>query len=180
MNNLEEYIKSNRSEFDHKEPRDKLWDRIEADLDQSQNQWDSGWLWKAAVVVLLAVCSFLVWERNQEQSIDNSVASEFYVNPEFVETELYYTDLIAQQSMAVQEFDINDPEIKENFKVDIASLDTMYQELKQEYVDTGNEAVLDAMIGNLQLRMELLNEQLLILEQIQNDYNNETHEVKNL
>ena len=25
MNNLEEFIKANREEFDHKEPRDKLW-----------------------------------------------------------------------------------------------------------------------------------------------------------
>lgn len=178
MNNLEQFIKSRREEFDSKIPREKLWSRIEADLDNSKGDW--GWMWKAAVVVLLAVCSFLIWERSHNQPVDSTVASEYMVNPEFVETELYYTQLIAQKSQMVAEYDLEDPELKENFKRDLASLDTMYQELQEEYVVSGNDVVLEAMIENLQLRMELLNQQLEILAEIKNDYNNETIETKNL
>ncbi|GJM28207.1 MAG: hypothetical protein DHS20C17_08420 [Cyclobacteriaceae bacterium] len=178
MNKLEEFIKANREEFDNKQPREKLWSSIESEM--AQNQQDYSWLWKAASVVLLAVCSFLIWERSTQQIEESPLATEPRVDLEFVETELYYTQLIAKQLRAVDQFDLNDPEIKENFKRDLASLDTMYQQLKIEYVETSNEAVVEAMIGNLQLRMELLNEQLLILEQIENDYNNDTHEVEHL
>ena len=122
------------------------------------------------MVLLLAVCSFLIWERSQYQSKDSAVASEFHLDPEFLETELYYTQLISEQRVVVEQFDLNDPELKESFRRDLATLDTMYQELKLEYVETSNEAVLEAMIGNLQLRMELLNQQVLILEQIKNEY----------
>ena len=41
MNNLEEYIKANRVDFDHKEPREKLWSRIESDLDKDPRNF--GW-----------------------------------------------------------------------------------------------------------------------------------------
>jgi hypothetical protein len=172
MNNLEEFIKSNREEFDDKEPREKLWARIESDLDERPSY---GWIWKAAAVLLLAVCSFLIWERNQNQALDPGAISE--LNPEFMETELYYTQLISQQRVMVEQFDLNDPELKESFRRDLAVLDTAYQELKLEYVETSNEAVLQALIDNLQLRMELLNQQVLILEQIKNDYRNETYQI---
>ena len=174
MNNIEEFIKANREEFDHKEPREKLWARIESDLDHSNGY---GWIWKAAVVLLLAVCSYLIWERSQYQPLDATVASELQLDPEFLETEIYYTQLISEQRVIVEQFDLNDPELKESFRRDLASLDTMYQELKLEYVETSNSAVLEAMIGNLQLRMELLNEQVLILEQIKNQYRNETYKI---
>ena len=178
MNNLEEFIKNHREEFDNKQPREKLWERIESDLDQSHR--DYRWLWKAAVVVLLAVCGYLVWERNQQTPADAPLASDMMVDPEFLETELYYTQLITEQRMMVDQYDLDDPQLKENFKRDLASLDTMYQELKLEYVETSNEAVLEAMIGNLQLRMELLNQQLQILAQIKNEYKNESDQLENL
>ena len=124
-------------------------------------------------MLLLAVCGYLIWEKNVSQHSEEELVTELPVHPEFVETELYYTQLIGQQQRAVEEFDLNDPEMKQSFRNDLASLDTMYQQLKLEYVETSNEAVLEAMIGNLQLRMELLNEQLQILERISNDNKNE-------
>ena len=178
MNNLEEYIKNNRAEFDHKEPREKLWNRIESELDGDTR--NVGWIWKAAVVVLLAACGYLIWERGQIQTPDEIMAMDLLVDPEFVETELYYTQLIAEQKRLVDQFDLDDPELKESFRKDLAELDTSYQELQQEYVDTSNEVVLEAMIDNLQLRMELLNQQLVILEQIKNDYRNETEQIENI
>ncbi len=171
MSNLEQFINANREEFDRKEPRTKLWARIETDLD---GKTDFGWMWKAAVVVLLAVSGYLVLERSQHKSIDTAFASEFYVDPEFVETELYYTQLITQKRLVVEEYDLEDQELKEGFRNDLASLDTTYLELKEEFIDTSNETVLEAMINNLQERMELLNQQLMILETIENDYHDET------
>jgi hypothetical protein len=178
MNNLEEFIKKNRTEFDHKEPREKLWDRIESDLDGNPPKF--AWIWKAAVVVLLAACGYLIWERGHVETTDPVASADLLVDPEFVETELYYTQLIAEQRRLVEQFELDDPELKENFRRDLASLDTAYQDLQQEYVDTSNETVLEAMIDNLQLRMELLNQQLVILKQIKDDYENETEQIENI
>ncbi len=178
MNDLEKFIRENRAEFDHMQPRQKLWERIESDLDQGKS--DYTWIWKAAVVVLVAVCAYLISERNAPTAENANIASELVVDPEFVETELYYTQMIAEQRLILDQFDLDDPQLKENFKRDLASLDTMYQELKLEYVETSNEAVLEAMIGNLQLRMELLDQQLQILERIENEGKNESHHIENL
>jgi len=178
MNNIEEFIKANRDQFDAKEPREKLWNQIETDLYSSKD--DYRWLWKAAVVVLLAVCGYLIFERSQEKPFEGQLVSEFYVDPEFEETEHYYTELIAQKSKVVSEFNLEDAEIKNEFKKDISSLDTMYLELKQEFIETGNATVLDALIRNLQLRMELLDQELMILEKIENDNHDETSEIEYL
>jgi len=178
MNNLEKFIKTNREDFDIKEPRTKLWARIETDLD---GKTDYGWMWKAAVVVLLAVSGYLIFERSQGQSTESMVASEFFLDPEFMETELYYTQLIAQKSLVIAEYNLKEEaDIKTGFKNDIAVLDTMYQELKQEFIDTSNEIVLDAMIHNLQLRMEMLNQELMILETIEKHHDEKTNETQYL
>ncbi len=177
MNNLEQYIRNNKAEFDNKEPRDKVWTRVEKDLDMGKA--DYGWLWKAAVVVLLAVSSYLIWER-QDPAINNAVASEFYLDAQFVETELYYTQLITQKRLMVIGYDLEDTELKQGFGIDLASLDTIYQELKQEFINTNNEVVLDALINNLQVRMELLNQQLMILETIEKHNDEKTNETQYL
>lgn len=164
MNNLEQYIRNNKEEFDNKEPRDKLWTRVEKELDNGKT--DYSWMWRAAVVILLAVSGYLIWER-QDHAIETTVASEFYLDAQFTETELYYTQLIAQKRLLVVDYHLEDQEIKQDFKMDLASLDTIYLELKQEFINTNNEAVLDALINNLQARMQLLNQQLMILETIE-------------
>ena len=180
MNNLEEFIRANREEFDSKEPREKLWSHIESDLDGG-SQKDFGWMWKAAVVVLVAVCGFLIWERGQHQvNISTASATDLYMGPEFLETELYYTQLITQKQQQVESFNQGDPELKNDFKNDLASLDTIYHELKQEYIETGNDVVLDAMMSNLQLRKELLDQELMILEKLENEYRHETNEIEYL
>lgn len=176
MDNLEQFIKSEREAFDNKEPREKLWSRIESDLDSRQDRW--GWIWKAAVLVLIPLCGFLLWERGQnDQLAQDFPQTDVFVDPEFEETELYYSQLISQKKGIIEQFQVEDPNIKESFKLDISALDSLYLELKTELIETGNTAVLEAMVNNLQLRMELLNQQLMILEQIEHD-NNEKQPTK--
>lgn len=163
MDNLEQIVRSRRQAFDDKEPRSKLWDRIEADLDQKESHW--GWLWKAAVLVLIPVCGFLIWERGQYYPAQPQ-HPVVQIDPEFEETEMYYSQMINEKKMLIDNFKINDLAIKEEFQRDLASLDSLYLELKTEFIETNNTSVVDAMIYNLQLRMDLLNRQIMILEKI--------------
>ncbi len=171
MDNLEKYIKSNRESFDQLEPRDKLWDRIESDLDQNPQQW--GWIWKAAVAILIPVCGFLIWERSQTTTLvpGDLASQEIQMDPEFIETELYYTQLISEKRVLIDNYVTDDPELKASFQNDLNGLDSLYLELKNEFIATNNSSVVDAMINNLQLRMELLNQQIMILEKIDQQKN---------
>ena len=168
MDNLEQIITSQREAFDDKEPREKLWERIEFEMDKPQQ--NLSWLWKAAVIVLVALCGFLLWERGENQAYVDQLVE---LDPEFEETEMYYSKLISEKQLIIENFQIDDPALKVSFKNDMASLDSMYTELKTEFIETNNTAVIDAMIYNLQLRMELLNQQLMILEKIEQRNNEE-------
>ena len=64
------------------------------------------------------------------------------------------------------------PEQQEQFLLEIDQLDSMYLELKKTYqTNASNDRVMDAMISNLQLRLEILNRQLDILQNIKNQNN---------
>ena len=59
------------------------------------------------------------------------------------------------------------PDLCSDLNSEISALDTMYTQLKVQYVNTnGNEAVLRAMIENLQAQVQLLGRQLQMVEQI--------------
>ena len=62
----------------------------------------------------------------------------------------------------------------EDFMRDIDQLDKMYGKLKQD-LNSGSESnLVDAMIRNLQLRIEILNQQLQIIQSIEKSQNNDT------
>ncbi len=173
MDNLEKYLRSHRDALDVKEPRDKVWNRIETELDETPGH--KMWLWKAAVIVLIAVCAFLVWERNYWRDHSAAVAvSEINLDPEFEETELYYTQLIQEKQQLITHYRQQNPDLVESFQADLDNLDSLYLELKTEFIETSNQTVVEAMINNLQLRMELLNQQIKILEKIDNNHHEET------
>ncbi len=171
MDKLEKFIKSRREAFDTEAPSDGIWARIERELHPTSR--DYGWIWKAAVAVLVAVCSFLLWDRSQNAGPE-TVTAYYYMDPEFEETELYYTRLISEKKRLIENIDLDDPGIKEGFRKDLEALDSLYIALKNEFIETSNAAVVDAMIENLQLRMQILNQQQMILEKLNNTKDNET------
>jgi hypothetical protein len=72
----------------------------------------------------------------------------------------------------------NYPEMYEEFSKEIAKMDSTYKRLNSELAGSPNqEAVLQAMIRNLQMQTEVLNQQLNIIEhynQMKKDEKNET------
>jgi hypothetical protein len=67
--------------------------------------------------------------------------------------------------------------IEEDFGKDLAGLDSSYHRLKRELASTPNkEQIMDAMILNLQMRMEILNKQLKTLEKIKSIKSNRKNE----
>ncbi|HSP12375.1 MAG TPA: hypothetical protein VLO29_07590 [Salegentibacter sp.] len=78
------------------------------------------------------------------------------VSPEFKKIENFY---LASLNMELAKIDINDEnrDLINSFMEQLADLDEEYQRLNTEISKNGpNEQSIDAMIGNLQLRLELL------------------------
>lgn len=160
---LEKFIMENREDFNNATPSDKAWEGIDQKLGKKQAVWPI--VWKIAAMLFLASTIYLMIDRSQTESMEGPRLSD-----EFTQAEDYYVSLIAQRKQAIQEQ--LTPEQHEQFLVEIDQLDSMYLELKKTYqTNASNERVMDAMISNLQLRLDILNKQLDILQNIKNQNN---------
>lgn len=157
---LEKFIMENRGAFDDTTPSEKAWSKIDQKLGKKHSIWPT--MWKVAAVVFMASTIYLMVDRNANEIEEGPMLSE-----EFVQAEDYYVSLISQKRQAIKEQ--LTPEQQEQFLVEIDQLDSMYVELKKTYqTNASNDRVMDAMISNLQLRLEILNRQLDILQNIKN------------
>ncbi len=165
---LEKYIQSNRGKFDEESDKEALWSRIEHDLDKSASRVNLNWVWKAAAVLFMAATLLLSLDRldsNQETLVENNM------DQEFVKVEAFYTNLIEQKRQELKQIDRVG--LSENFLKELDELDSTYKNLKNTYkTNISQEKILNAMIENLQLRIQILNKQLEILQAL-NEKENE-------
>ncbi len=166
---LEKFIKSHRADMDDKEPRPDLWIDIANEISSETKQRSISksfvW-WRAAAVLLLFVTSLLVLEKFVSEPEKEVVV----VNQQLLEAESFYTSLINQKRDEVLKLS-KDLTLGDEFENEISTLDSMYNVLKDDLKNGNEENVVDAMILNLQLRIELLNRQLNIIQSIENSKN---------
>jgi hypothetical protein len=161
---LEKFIKEHRSQFDAGEPRPDLWIDIANEMNDAHKQKSlrmSNAIWRAAAVILLLVTSWLVVEK----IIQKPESAEMYVNQDLQEAEAFYFSLISKKKQEVIE--LSDAlNIGNEFENEINKLDAVYDVLRDNLKNGNQEDVVDAMILNLQLRIEILNQQLNIIQTI--------------
>jgi len=163
---LEKYINEHRSEFDAESPSSEAWKNIRDGLGDERANMNTAWYWKAAAVMLLMLSTYLIVDKvSQSDSTTPFIAQLEEPEDEFVMAEDYYFSVINQKIVEIQESELS-PEIKKDFTQEIQRLDEMYSELQLEYQQVQDEKIKDAMILNLQLRINLLNEQLNIIRNI--------------
>lgn len=143
------------------------------------------WLAAASVAVLLGLGGVLfesssyknssvvdtsTWvEENKEQPVKEFELQE--VAPEFKKIENFY---LASLNIELASLDVNDRnrEIVDSFMKQLAGLDQEYQRLNEELYQYGaNSQTLEAMVRNLQFRLELL-------LQVKNRIENNKHKMK--
>ena len=173
---LEKFLRTHRADLDDKLPRKDLWDDIEADLNSpvKQRQMLGSFIaWRAAAIILLLITSWLVFDKIGQNIPDNEQVDIAEISPELVEAESFYVTLIEQKS---KEIDVLSRKygLEEEFHADIEMLDLLYIALKNDLKFGNEEVLVDAMILNLQLRIEILNKQLSIIRSIENIQKDET------
>ena len=159
---LERFITQNRSQFDDKQPNDVVWnvinDRLAVNPDVKVRQL----VWWRAAAVIFFVCSIgLLFKDGLLPVSQNELTDD-----PFVQTEHYYASQIADKEQLIQVYLVNYPGLGVEFKSDLEQLDDIYLQLKADYKINNSEIVLDALIMNLQSRIDLLNRQLNIIKSI--------------
>ena len=145
------------------------------------------WLSIAASIVLLISLGIKFYPTNNiEDDPKNTVIKKVSnakkditlgnISPEFQTLETYYTNSI---NLALSELDVNDEnkDIIDGYLLKIAQLTKEYKSLTKELNTNGvNDATIDALISNLQLRLQLLQRLKKQLKQIKqlNTTKNET------
>ena len=166
---LEKFIKSHRAEMDGEEPRPDLWIDIANEISsktKQRNLTKSFVWWRAAAIFLLFITSLMVLEK----FISQPEKEEITMNQQLQEAESFYIELISQRKEnLISRSEALD--LGEDFVKEINMLDSMYNVLKKDLANGNEENIVDAMILNLQLRIEVLNKQLSIIQTIENSKN---------
>lgn len=159
-NTLKYFIDRHREAFDDKIPGDHVWHRISSQLKPGQPVpwWNSLLLWRMAATLLLGLSVFF-WSQ-RETTNDNRMANQ--VRGEFLDVESYYRQEIARKVALIDNFD--ETEEKDQFVQDFQKLDAMYQVLRDELQSRPSKKVRDALILNILVRVDLLNQQIKKLE----------------
>ena len=156
---LEEFIRENRAAFDDKEPSDKVWKNINASLGSNRTGvWNSLVLWRAAAIIFMVLCGYLLIPKNAENSIAKDNTSS-----EFDDVEAFYIRQISEKVEMIDEFQKS--EGLNGFTHDFQQLEAMYMVLKEEIKTSPSQKVKDALVLNLLVRIDLLNQQLHKLEE---------------
>lgn len=169
MNNLEQFIRENKDQFDDQRPDRSIWLEIERNLDkptENKNIFRLSFFKIAASVVLTLSVGVLI-------GINYSASSKemnYTISPEmkqYKETEAFYN---TQVSRKLEQ--LTDPTIKRNVENDLNQLDEIYNELKSEMLNTqytNSSMMIDAMIQNHKTKVEILENILNKQNQIKND-----------
>ncbi len=167
---LEEFVKANREEFNDIVPSPDLWSRIEKVLPQqfeqqkkNEKSFSLGFVLRvAASVIVVMGISFVIYLRSNSKKEVNYAS----INPVYAQQQTRYVALIANKRTELKNISQADPELYNEFSAETAKMDSVYKKLRSDLVTSPNpELVLRAMIRNLEIQTEVLNQQLNVIEQ---------------
>ena len=189
MSRLEQFIKDHRREFDGEEPDPRIWKRVNDEVNSKKKtgrvfklnrmQWSA-----AAAIIIVIGGSILYMTLNNgikpppesgtivqtAPPAQSDIISD--INPTYAKEVYHFTQLIELKQTQLKQIEKDDPVLYKQFMSDINKLDSSYLKLKEELPSNPNrEQLLEAMIQNLQLQTELLNQQLQIIQKIKQSKN---------
>lgn len=186
MSKLEKFIDDNRNDFDDKIPSSKVWENIEASVIMKNEEKKIittpffKWSLAAGLLLLIGISALIILNNNKKHSEpeiakhDNTVDSSIYrLAPEEAPQMNQFAKLIEVKQEELKILSKEQPQLYQKFTKDITQLDSSYNILKKQLGKTPNkEMLIEAMIQNLQLQLNVLNQQLNIINQIKKSKSN--------
>jgi len=183
---LEDFIKNNRKDFDELEPSADLWSRIEKHLPaegavpkkREVKTFSLGFVMRmAASVIIVMGIGFAFYLHNEKKTGVDFAA----INPVYAQEHTRYVSLVESKRTEVMAISKSDPQLYQEFNSEIAKMDSTYKKLNSDLAGSPNqELVLRAMIRNLQIQTEVLNQQLNVIEQYNQMKKDQKNETKNI
>ncbi len=157
---LEEFITSHRDQFNDKTPGENNWKRIFESRfgGKTISLWNSVSLWRAAAVMLMGLSSYLFFSKQEAIPI----ASQEAMQQDFSDIESFYANEISEKAAFISQVG---PFSDDSFTQDIQKLEAMYSMLKEEMKKHRSEKVKDALVLNMLVRLDLLNQEIQKLEE---------------
>lgn len=167
---LREFIDKHREAFDHKEPKENAWHKISENLPgmKQVSIWNSVAVWRAAAVLFMVLSGLLIINTLSTTATSSSEKlSDSELQGEFLDVESFYSDEIAKKVALIDDF--GGSFVADEFTQDFEKLDAMYQVLRDQLKTNPSEKVRDALILNILVRIDLLNQQIKKLEDIKKE-----------
>lgn len=122
-------------------------------------------VWRAAAVLFMGLSVFLLLNRvSNNTETKSEKISEQQLQGEFKDVESFYSHEIAKKVALIDDF--GGPFESGRFTQDFEKLDAMYQVLREQMKTSPSEKVRDALILNILVRIDLLNQQIKRLEDL--------------
>lgn len=135
--------------------------------------WQFNW-WVAASVAFVLLCGGF-WYLNHQYAVTEQ-PEVVAVNPTYAKEFAQYARLVDEKQAELKAMTVSNPALYEAFASDLDRLERNYQTLKADLpVNPNQEVLVQAMIHNLQLQIDLLNEQLRVIQRMKSQ-NNKTNE----
>lgn len=162
---LEEYIREHRKSFDVGTPSDQLWSKIETALDKEKVKKPLRvplWFAIAASLTVVMTITFIYTYRDKQAGVD--IAD---VNPVYAQKEMKFASLIEQKKDSLMVYAQENPNLYNEFSSDLQKLGEDYENLKKQLQNSPNQKlVVRAMVKNLELQLQVINQQLSIINEV--------------
>lgn len=163
---MRDFFEFNREAFDDRTPSAGVWSRIERALfgAPSFNLWQSVVLWRIAAFLLLGISlvQFLGPRLGSQNRADRMAQQEL------VDVESFYSAQISQKVALIRS---DEAFLDDRFTQDLEKLEAMYAVLAEEMKKRPSQKVKDALVLNMLVRIDLLNQQLQRLEESRENQN---------
>jgi hypothetical protein len=170
-NKLEGFVKDNKKQFEVKGPSDKLWAKIEAELDKQEKPKKSIKLYQwMSIAAMFMISLGIYFTYNYKQANNINVAD---INPEFGQQEVSFTSQIEAKRDSLDFYANANPDLHRRFTEDLKNLDAEYERLKAQLPQSPNQLfTVKAMVKNREMQLQVLKQQLMIINQV-NQYKKE-------
>ena len=193
---LEDFIRNNRDEFDELSPSPSLWDgivtrkedvNIESEVTKTKVFSINYLSWvtrvAAAIIIFAGSYYFHDFRSNQKQLAEENTTktnnSELYNT--LMEAEYYYTAQIGLEKEKLYYLTVGNTIVREEIQDELKELDKEFRELKEDLKDNAdNEDIIAAMIQNYRLKLGILQDMMIQLQQDKKvkNTNNETKRIQ--
>jgi hypothetical protein len=175
---LEDLIKKNRDEMDHREPKTDHLARFKEKLNTveeepaNDSEFNLSYFLKiAAMVVIVFGLAFMLLNNNESGKETASTDAPPQkvalgeVSGEMAAVEQYFEGALQVKLEEVDAFKMNDATFVADFMKNLNELETQYQQLKSDLaLNFGDQRIVNAMIQNFRLRVKLMEK---LIEQMQ-------------